>query len=152
MPDSKIKADSSGYNYNYYYDSINQNYNYTLSLTITLSDKALTQKVQDYLVSTNPSGSVSPQANFSDAKRKQLESQGRDAATKEARAKADQSAKNLGFKVGHVKSVNDSDSGGGPIVNSLASGANLDVKQQSLAVQSGENDLSYSVTVVYYLK
>lgn len=155
VPDSKIKADSSGYNYSYYYDDTNRTNNYTLSLTITLSDKALTQKVQDYLLGTDPTGSVSPQASFSDAKRKQLESQGRDAATKEARAKANQSAKNLGFKVGAVKSVSDVGSPGGltPVYSTLESGSNLAVDaKQSLTVQSGQNDLAYSVTVVYYLK
>lgn len=155
VPDSKIKADSRGDNYSYYYDETSRTNNYTLSLTITLSDKALTQKVQDYLLSTDPTGSVSPQANFSDAKRKRLESQGRDAATREARAKADQSAKNLGFKVGSVKSVSDNANGGGitPMYSSLEAGSNVasDTKQ-SLSVQSGENNLNYSITVVYYLK
>jgi len=155
VADSKIKADSSGYNYGYYFDETNKTNNYTLSLTVTVDDKALTQKVQDYLISTSPTGSVSPQATFSEALRKKLEGQGRDAATKEARAKADQSAKNLGFKVGAVKSVDD---GGNNIAmpgiyntEALASGSNADTKQ-SLTVQSGQNDLTYSVTVVYYVK
>ena len=150
---SKIKADSSGYNYSYYYDDVARSNNYTLSLTITAGDKTLAQKVQDYLVGTGPTGSVSPRADFSNTQRKQLESQGRDAATREARAKADQSAKNLGFKVGSVKSVNDNNGAGvaTPMYSTLSTGANLDTKQ-SLAVQPGENDLDYSVTVVYYLK
>jgi uncharacterized protein YggE len=153
VADNKIKADSSGYNYNYYFDDTNKTYNYTLALTVTVDDKALTQKVQDYLVSTSPTGSVSPQASFSDAVRKKLESQGRDAATKEARSKADQSAKNLGFKVGKVKSVSDSGNGGGimPMYSTMEAGDSSAAKQ-SLAVQPGENELSYSVTVVYYVK
>jgi uncharacterized protein YggE len=97
---------------------------------------------------------VSPQANFSDAKRKDLERQARDAATKDARAKADQSAKNLGFKVGLVKTVTDGTGFGGIIYPLTASGVAkaTDLSQPSLAIQPGENDLSYTVTVTYYLK
>ncbi len=54
------------------------------------------------MVTTAPTGQVSPRPNFSDAKRKELESKARDEATKDARAKADQSARNLGFKVGKI--------------------------------------------------
>jgi uncharacterized protein YggE len=161
VADSKIKANSSGYDYNYYFDESADTYNYTLSLTVTLSDKALTQKVQDYLVTTSPSGAVSPQANFSDAKRKTLESKARDQATKDARAKADQSAKNLGFKVGKVKSVNDGTGFGTtpycsgtlicPMAADSAAGSGKS-SVSSLPVQTGENELDYSVTVVYYVK
>lgn len=153
VKDSQIKTDSSGYNYGYYYDDSARTNNYTLMLTVTLSDKTLTQKVQDYLVGTNPTGSISPQANFSDKLRSSLENGARTAAIQAAKGKADQSAKNLGFKVGGVKSVNDGQTSGGSIVNNLMSGSNLSTDAKtSLAVQPGQNDLNYSVTVVYYIK
>src|SRR5664279_2907824 len=49
VADNKIKADSNGYNNAYYFDESSNTYDYTLNLTVTLNDKALTQKVQDYL-------------------------------------------------------------------------------------------------------
>ena len=106
------------------------------------------------MITTSPVGTISPQADFSNSKRKELESQARDEATKDARAKAEQSAKNLGFKVDKVKSVEDGVGFRGiyPVVDG-ASGADLTIEPQSkLAVQPGENKINYTVTVTYFLK
>lgn len=158
VADSKIKTDSDGHNYNLYYDTKTQQNTYSLRLTITVDNKEMAQKVQDYLLTTAPTGSVSPQASFSDVKRKELENKARDEATKDARSKADQSARNLTFKVGKVKSIND-DAGFGGIMPlygradiMISDGAAPAPEKSSLAVQPGENDLRYSVTVIYYLK
>ena len=154
----KIKTDSNGSDqgvYYYNYDQTDSAFTYTLNLTMTVNNAKLVQTVQDYLVTTSPSGSVSPSAQFSNTKQKQLESQARDRATKEARSKADQSAKNLGFTVSKVKSVDDSGFSNGSVMQPLLSQAtNLDAGQpsSSLAVQPGQNELDYSVTVVYYLR
>ncbi len=150
VADSKIKTNSSGYDYPVYKDSTSTP-TYTLSFTVTLDNKELSQKVQDYLVTTSPSGSVSPQATFSDAKQKELESKARDEASKDARAKAEQSAKNLGFSVGAVKSVNDS-GGFGTVFPMYANSAqDMAVSSGKLTVQPGENDLNYTVTVTYFV-
>jgi len=154
VAESKIKTDSSGYDYPVYYDD-GQDATYTLDLTVTVSDPRLAQKVQDYLVTTAPTGSVSPNADFSDKKRNQLESQARDEATKDARAKADQMAKNLGFKVGKVKAIDDSngfDGGIVPLTGARGMSASSAEDTSSLSVQPGENDLDYSITVTYYIK
>jgi len=156
VQDSQIKTNSTGNKVYPYTRNSTGSTTYTFQPTLTLTSKDLAQKVQDYLVSTSPMGSVSPQANFSDAKRKELESKARDEATKEARGKADQSAKNLGFKLGKVKSVTDG-AGFGEIYPTMSDGASSlelsapDTKRQ-LAVQPGENKLNYSVTVIYYVK
>ena len=158
VPDSKIKNNSSDYG-DYYSPDSSGSSTYYLSLTITVDDKTLAQKVQDYLLTTNPSGSITPEVTFSTAKQKTLENQARDQAEKDARAKADQSAKNLGFKVDTVKSVQDGNfnsyggcSGG---FCPLSAGSNLENGAQSisnnLTLQPGENDLPYSVQVVYYI-
>ncbi len=156
VPDSKIKTQSSGYNYGWYYDESEKLNHYTLTLTVTLDNLEQAQKIQDYLVTTEPSGSVSPQASFSDAKQKELESRARDEATKDARAKADQSANNLGFKVGKVKSVSDG-TGFGDVMPmtreaSMDAATSSEEAKPQLTVQPGENDLNYSVTVVYYVR
>jgi uncharacterized protein YggE len=157
VSDNQIKTNSSGYSQGLYFPvvSTDGSTTYSLSLTVTIGDKELAQKVQDYLVTTSPTGAVSPQATFSTAKQKELESQARDQATKDARSKAEQSAKNLGFKLAQVKSVTDGAGFGGPIPlysrgaaeDSIAAGA-----PSQLDIQPGENDLSYSVTVVYFIK
>jgi uncharacterized protein len=150
VEDKYIKTNSNGYDYTTYRDT--NDTIYTLMLTITVPTKELTQKVQDYLLTTSPMGSVSPQATFSDTKRKELENTARDEATKEARAKADQSAKNLGFKVGKVKSVSDG-AGFGEITPFETRGsAPMAADTKQLSVQPGQNDLNYTVTVVYYVK
>lgn len=126
---------------------------YTLRLTVTTNSEELTQKVQDYLVSTAPTGTIAPQATFSEAKRKKLEAQARDAATKDARSKAEQSAKNLGFKLADVKAVNDgSGFGTYPAYDTAVTMEVRGNADSSLSVQPGENDLVYSVTVTYYIR
>ena len=161
LSDTQIKADTAGYNS--YFDETSNTYNYTVSITVTVDNKDLAQKVQDYLVSTTPDGQITPTGQFSKSLQNKLESQARDQATKDARAKAEQSAKNLGFSLGKVKSVDDSGFGGVggcsgrgvlcPMMTTEGSAAPADSKAvTSIAVQPGQNELNYSVTVVYYVK
>ena len=130
--------------------------NYTLQLTLTVQDKALTQKVQDYLAGTTPSGSVTPYASFSTSKRKQLEDQARDEATKDARKKAEQSADNLGFKLGDVKNVGDGNGFGSYPTDARTMEASPSsapaMAADSIGVHAGENELNYSVSVEYYVR
>jgi len=151
IEDKNIKSNSNGYDYPVYFNS-STDITYTLSLTVTVASKDLAQKVQDFLVTTSPVGAVSPQADFSTAKRKDLESKARDEATKDARSKADQTAKNLGFKIGKVKEITDGTGFGEimPLSAGMAATA-LDTKP-SLAIQPGQNDLNYSITVTYFVK
>lgn len=131
----------------------NEGTTYTLRLTVTTNSEELTQKVQDYLLSTGPTGGISPQATFSDVKRKELEGKARDAAIKDARSKAEQSAKNLGFKLADVKTVNDGAGFGTyPLYNDLIAEARDSIASASLPIQPGENELNYSVTVTYYIR
>jgi uncharacterized protein YggE len=153
VADSKIKTDSSGYDFPVYGEETSTP-TYTLRLTVTVANRDLAQKVQDYLITTEPTGSVSPQATFSDKKRKELENRARDDATKEARAKAEQSAENLGFSLGKVKAVEDG-AGFDGIIRPFAAqdmATSGQEKTTQLTVQPGENELTYSVTVTYFVK
>ncbi len=163
VPDSAIKTNASDYNQGGIYYPVGEtkpvvddSATYSLRLTITVQKRDAAQKVQDYLAKTNPSGTVTPNNSFSDAKRKQLESQARDQATKDARGKADQSAKNLGFKVGKVKSVSDGSGFSGRPYDTKVMSANgaggSEAAAPSISVQPGQDPLSYSVTVEYYLR
>ncbi len=151
VADKDIKTNTGGWGGYYYYDSALGQHIYTLTVTATVANRELAQKVQDYLVTTEPTGQVSPQATFSDALRKKLEQQGRTEATKEARAKADQMATDLGFKVGKVISIADDDQFGGMYL-AQGSGLSGDVQPTSLAVQPGQNELTYTVKVVYAIR
>jgi uncharacterized protein YggE len=151
--ENNIKTDSSGFNYPLYIEGEDKETTYSLQLTVTVDNAELAQKVQDFLVTTEPTGSVSPQPGFSETKRKELEATARDQATKEARAQADQMAKNLGFRVSGVKSVTDSAAGGGVIPYMSREGATAtDKAQSSFTIHPGENELPYSVTVVYFIR
>jgi uncharacterized protein YggE len=140
----------------------NGQYTYELDPTITIDDNAnLAQKVQNYLVTTNPTGDVSPSVDFSTAMQNSLADKARGQAEQNARANAEQSAKNLGFKIAAVKTVVDgglnsnnyptpcSGSSGG-----ICAGSNMDLNSSSsssLDLQPGQNQLYYSVQVQYYI-
>lgn len=151
VADDAIKTNADGYDYPTYKEGDTSTPTYTLRLTVTLGDKDQAQKVQDYLLTTTPTGSVSPQATFSDKKRAELENQARDQATKDARTKAEQSARNLGFSLGQVKTVNDGAGFGTlPFRGNVA--ADIAVAPESLTIQPGENELTYTVTVTYFVR
>jgi uncharacterized protein YggE len=166
VADKQIKTNLDGYeDYPPVYYGANQvntpaTYNYTLMLTVTVGDRNLAQRVQDYLATTSPEGAVTPNITFSDAKQKELENKARGQASADARAKADQSAKNLGFKVRAVKSVTDGQGFGDTIQpgcgpTGLCSGVDLNTgstEKSSLAVQPGQDKYSFSVTVTYYIR
>lgn len=155
VAEADIKTNSDGYDKYYFAPESNGTPTYTLRFEITLQDKDKTQKVQDYLLTTAPSGTVSPQYTFSEVKRKELESQAREQATKDARTKAEQSAKNLGFSIGKVKSVSDGAGFGGvqPMyATDSVSTRSIGQNESSLVVQPGQNELSYNVSVTYFVK
>lgn len=153
--DNQIKSDLSGYERSYYLDK-DSNAVYAAGLTITIQSKELAEKVQNYLATTTPTGSVTPQSQLSDAKRKEIESQARDQATNDAQAKAEQTAGNLGARVGSLKSVTDGagfDMGPMPMATpELARDGSAAVGTTAFPLQPGENKLHYSVVVTYYLR
>jgi uncharacterized protein YggE len=153
VPDKGIKTNAGERSsYPFYKSNTDSSLSYTLSITVTVNSESLAQKVQDYLVTTQPSGSVSPQANFSDQKRNALEDQARDAATKDARKKAEQSAKNLGFRLASVKTINDGAGFDGIYATDSKAALTAPEQGSNLTIQPGENDLTYSVTVTYYIR
>lgn len=132
-------------------DSANET-TYTLQLTVIVDNQELAQKVQDYLVTTTPTGSVSPQPSFSEDKQKELEAQARELATVDARSKAEATAKSVGFELGKVKSVSDGSSFWVTTSETRDSMAtSLGTKPSSLSLHPGENELPYSVNIVYYI-
>lgn len=157
VPGTGIKTNSNGYSSNSYYLPVQKKagtFTYTLNVTITINDASLAQKTQDYLITTSPTGDISPSVGFSPAKKTTVQNNARDKAEKDAHSKADQSAANLGFKVDRVKSVEDGslDTGYPRVFDGISSGAQgAQAATPQLTVQPGQNDLNYSVSVIYYI-
>lgn len=148
VPEQSIKTNTSSYDLPLR-DGVTDETTYTLGLTVTVDSQELAQQVQDYLASTSPVGSVSPQSYFSDAKQKELEAQAREVAIEDAREKANQTAEDLGFKVGKVKKVSDGFAFG------VAGSPELLVAQdatQKLSLHPGENEVTYTMHISFYLK
>jgi uncharacterized protein YggE len=158
VADSKITTNLGGWENYYYYDSALGKHTYTLTIGVVVPNREIAQKVQDYLTKTEPTGQVTPTATFSQPKQKELESEARTAATKEARAKADEMAKNIGFKIGKVKAINDQGSGGGVVFGSnravslMAQDSVTSSSEASISVQPGENEIEYTVEVTYFIR
>jgi uncharacterized protein YggE len=151
VKDNEIKSQASGYDTGVV-SSDGKTSIYTLSYTITLEDVALAQKIQDYLLTTSPMGQVTPVYGFAKKTQNDLETKARDEATKNARTKAEQSAKNLGFSIGGVKEVTDGVSAGSPYPLMGIDDKAVSPASSSLSLQSGENELTYSVKVVFYIR
>jgi uncharacterized protein YggE len=157
VKNSAIKVDINLYNYNIYKDDPGNNAVATMALTIAITDKDLAQKVQDYLVTTSPSGSITPQISFSVAKQKVIETQARDESLIDAKSKAESSAKQLKVRLGRVAKVGNissdsitplawmSDSPIGATTNSTDSSNT----SSSYTIQPGLNDYGFKVEVTY---
>lgn len=161
VTDSQIKNNAARYGSAeiYYMAPVSGKEQTTLSLTITVDDKELAQKVQTYLVTTDPSGSITPYPTFSTAKQKELQDKVRNDAITDARKKADDTAKGLGAKVGKVIEVNEGFSGGGscgsgiacPARDAATSSDGAVAPEKNLSLQPGSDEFTYSVTVVFAL-
>ena len=162
VQDDQIKNNASSYGSPdiYYMDTASGKDQTTLSLTITVNDKKLAQKVQDYLLTTNPKGAITPNGSFSTAKQKELENKARGDAIKDARTKADQTASGLDTKIGKVLEVSEGSSNSGcgsagimcPVaLGSSVSSSDEATKSKNLSIQLGKNEVTYSFTVTFAL-
>lgn len=155
VPNKDIKLDSSSYN-NWWYNAESKTDMATVNLTVDVTDTELAQDVQDYLLTTKSDGQITPWPTFSKDKQDKLEIQAREEAIADARAKAEQSATELGEKVGKVISINENTGFGDyPVAYAEASvdsaGSGRD-EVKSLPIQPGENEYNYSITVVFAIK
>jgi uncharacterized protein len=152
VEEKDIKLDASSYDY--WYIQGNEDGNLNIMLNITVHNKDAAQKVQDYLLTLPLEGQLTPQAQFSEAKKKELNSQATEEAIKDAKQKAEQQATLLGAKVGKVIEVGQPTEVNFPIAYS---GSELTVdsanaQRSSLPVLAGQNDYTLQITVTYELK
>lgn len=155
VKDTQIKNNASRYGSPEVYYSVptEGKQKTTLSITITVKDKDLAQKVQDYLVTTDPSGSITPYPSFSSSKQKELQVKLRAEATKDAKQKAEQTAEGLGAKVGKVIEISEGISGGFyPMPVAISDASGVSSAKDSISVQPGSDEYSYSVTAIFTLQ
>lgn len=158
VKDSAIKVNAYSYDYGVYSETPTNEITATLSLTVTIKDRNLAQSVEDYLVTTSPSGSITPTASFSASKQKALETQARTDALKDAKSKAEASASQLGTKLGKVINVSDISSIGvtplpwmaGSGVSSMDKAETSD-SSSSYTIRPGLDEYSFSIEVTYEL-
>ncbi len=157
LSDNQIKVDASSYSRPIAQpvDSEPAPQQSTLSLTITVDNRELAQKVQDYLVSTNPKGTITPYPSFSTTKQKRLEDDARTKAIADARARAEKAAQGLDIKINKVLEVKEGQAGGDVIPlfsRDSVTAADTAASPPSLSLQPGEQEYDYSVQVVFSLK
>lgn len=155
VKDEQIKSNTSGYDrfYGYILPTDSSANTLQLSYTITVNDKDTAQKVQDYMLTLKPKGQISPQAQFSESKKKELQDQARTKAIDDAKSNAQKTASQLGAKVGKVITISDASGGGWPIAYGMSvAEAKADASASSVPVQVGQNDFSFMVSVEYELR
>ncbi|MDQ3158932.1 MAG: SIMPL domain-containing protein [bacterium] len=160
VTDAQIKNNASQYGSPeiYYSVPVDGKEKTTLNLTITLTDKDLTQKVQDYLLTTNPKGSITPSSSYSTEKQKELTDKARDEAIADAKKRADKTAGGLGAKIGKVLEVSEGQQDGGvyPLLDKTSQdtpvSSGSEGMDNSISIQPGVDEFSYTVTVVFALK
>lgn len=116
-----------------------------------VKDKAVAQKVTDYLASSGATGGVTPQADFSLETRSQLDTHVRQKAIQDAKSKAETEARELNVRLGEVVSVSEEPSPGGMPA--------LDAKAETSAgnsgsppVLTGTQRITLIITVTYSIK
>jgi uncharacterized protein YggE len=153
VDESDITLNSNTYD-NFYIDGADQVV--SNGLTIVVANKELSQKVQDYLITTAPDGQLTPYPTFSKEKEKEIEAQARSKALADARKKADSTAKELGVKVGKVVTIADQQNAVAmPYFDRALGMGTAEVSSDtkvSLPVLPGKQDVQYSITVTYELK
>ncbi len=128
----------------------------TVSLEVKVSNKELSQKVQDYLITTGAKGQISPQGSFSITKTKELDAEARAKASEEARTKAEAQAAIFGAELGDVVKIEQGSSVGigYPELMMSTDGAtgSRDASVSSLPVLVGQDSYSATVSVTYELQ
>lgn len=150
VEDSDIKLDASSYE-SWYRDELTESYRSYFTFTVTAHSKEKAQEIQDYLLTTNPTGSITPTPSFSTEKQKELANQARSKAVEDARSSAQVSAQELGLEVDEVVSIKELQSTGGdvyPMPMEIA----VDSTSSYLPVATGEQDFSINVEVVFEVK
>lgn len=152
LEDKDIKVSGSTQDWYWYQDDDGAN-RASVSITVTVGDKDMAQKVQDYLLTTEAEGQLTPWPTFSEEKSKELEVRARQEAIADAKTKAQASADELEVRVGQVISVDEGYGFGDyPVAYDGLDVVESSQSGRSIPVQPGEDEYTYSVTVVFEIK
>lgn len=157
VADDKIKTSVTSHQY---YEpttgKVTDEFAANYAITATVNDKDLAKKILEYVATTPTLYGVSPQSTFTKETRKKLESEARGKALADARAKAEQTAKELGVKLGRVDTVTEGSGFGGPIIMDSHRGVSKpgmpEQTSTSPVLQTGSEDINFSVSVVYKIR
>lgn len=153
VDENKISLSGSSYDYYYYRDDDGKQ-NIQLRAQVTVNDKELAQKVQDYLLTQDIKGQITPRPQFSDQRQDELKEQARSEAVVDAKAEAQRTAEDLGLKLGKVVMIKDSENVAYPWLQGVPEVAFDDASRESssLPVTPGEQTFSFRVEASFELK
>lgn len=153
VPQGDIQLDVSTYGYDPYLDGGNDENTVSAYINVKVDNQDLAQKVQDYLVTTDAKGQLSPSASFSQTKQDELQKQATEQAIKDAKDKAQSQADQLGIKVGKVLEYSQSNLDYPVYFEDKTSSDHADDSTTtSLPVLSGQQDYTQAVTVTFEIK
>lgn len=122
-------------------------------ITATVYDKAVAQKIADYLATSGAGGQITPMSSFSKETRAKLDLEARSKASKDAKQKAEAMAKELGLKVGKVVKISEE---GGYGIYALDARESIAPSKGSVSsgptIEPGTDEVNYVFTVVFELK
>lgn len=124
----------------------------TYSITATVHSKDVAQKALDYLVTTALTSAITPQSTFKAETAKKLESEARQAGLADAKQKATDTATGLGATLGKVVSISEPNAIS-PLPymrEGVVSSTAGDTTAPTL--ETGVNEITYSVTVVFGIR
>ncbi len=122
------------------------------NIVVTIQSQELAQKITDYLVTTPAQYGITPMSTFSTETQKKLEREARGKALESVKAQAESDAAKLGMRLGKVVSVKDAAS---PFSGPIPLERTLDATTSSKAspiVLTGEQEVTFVVTVTYEIK
>lgn len=148
LGDAGIQTSVSNYE-NYGSDGLpNGEMVYNASLTLTVDNKDVAQKVQDYLVSSGATGSITPTYDFTRETKKQLKDEASVLAIEDAKIRAEKQAQSLDAELGSVVNVTEpEDFEIYPVA--MYDATLTEAGSTSLPIQAGENEFTYSVKVEF---
>ncbi len=124
----------------------------TYSITATVHNKDIAQKVLDYLSTTELTSAITPQSTFKTATTKKLESEARQEGLADAKQKAIDTTTGLGAKLGKVVSI--SEPNAITPLPYMREGVSASSSQDAISptLETGVNEITYSITVVFAIK
>lgn len=124
---------------------------YTVYLTLSVEDKDLAQKIQDYLATSGASGQISPTVGFTNNTKRELRDEATAKAVEDAKKRAEQTAQNLGVKLGKVLKIEEPEEQY-DIYPIASYDASLAREGEGLPINAGESEFPYSVEVEFEIR